>query len=85
MIGMFLVHGESILFDFDSEEKSGQWYIVNDGVMGGISESEITLNDDGTATFRGDVSLENNGGFASVRALVDEMNDTKIQRCKIKS
>ncbi len=60
--------GETTLFDFNSPETSGQWNVVNDGVMGGISQSNMTLNSDGTATFKGEVSLENNGGFASVRA-----------------
>lgn len=44
-----------------------QWQIVNDGVMGGISSSRLQLNDQGNAVFLGEVSLENNGGFASVK------------------
>ncbi len=43
------------------------WYVVNDGVMGGISRSRATLSDHGTLLFSGTVSLENNGGFASIR------------------
>jgi monofunctional biosynthetic peptidoglycan transglycosylase len=45
-----------------------RWSIVNDGVMGGRSHSDIALADEGVALFSGTVSLENNGGFASVRA-----------------
>jgi len=41
--------------------------IVNDGVMGGVSSSAFAVTDTGTGVFRGEVSLENNGGFASVR------------------
>ncbi len=67
-MGLMIPKGETTLFDFNSPETSGQWNIVNDGVMGGISQSNMTLNPDGTATFKGEVSLENNGGFASVRA-----------------
>ena len=59
------------IYDFTSAEKSGQWYIVNDGVMGGISQSGMVLNEDGTATFKGIVRLENNGGFASVRSRLE--------------
>jgi monofunctional biosynthetic peptidoglycan transglycosylase len=51
-----------------------RWRIVNDGVMGGRSESSLELTDRGTATFRGNLSLENNGGFASTRALFDELD-----------
>ncbi|NNJ70502.1 MAG: CIA30 family protein, partial [Kiritimatiellales bacterium] len=43
------------------------WRVVNDGVMGGVSRSELELADGDTLVFRGVVSLENNGGFASVR------------------
>jgi hypothetical protein len=44
------------------------WRIVNDGVMGGLSESSIRLTDQESALFSGTVSLRNNGGFASVQA-----------------
>ena len=43
------------------------WGIVNDGVMGGISQSSIYLNEVNNIIFAGNVSLENNGGFASIR------------------
>lgn len=43
------------------------WELVNDAVMGGVSESAVHLSDSGTLVFSGVVSLENNGGFASVR------------------
>jgi monofunctional biosynthetic peptidoglycan transglycosylase len=45
------------------------WRIVNDGVMGGRSQSAVTQTDDGLR-FSGELSLENNGGFASTRRLV---------------
>jgi monofunctional biosynthetic peptidoglycan transglycosylase len=60
---------EKMLIDFSSADKRGQWRIINDGVMGGISQSEIFLSDQGTAIFQGTVSLENNGGFASTRTI----------------
>jgi len=44
-----------------------QWQIVNDGVMGGLSSSHLQINKDGNAVFLGHVSLQNNGGFASVK------------------
>lgn len=42
-----------------------QWNIVNDGVMGGRSNSRIH-NNGNSLLFSGTVSLENNGGFASI-------------------
>ncbi len=35
--------------------------------MGGRSQSEFTINENGDALFKGSLSLENNGGFCSVR------------------
>ncbi len=40
--------------------------IVNDGVMGGVSQSSLRPDPDGMF-FEGVVSLANNGGFASMR------------------
>ena len=57
-----------IIIDFSNPASSERWMPVNDVVMGGVSSSEITATDSGTAVFRGTVSLENNGGFASVRS-----------------
>ncbi len=58
---------ETLLFDFGTLENMNDWLIVNDGVMGGLSGSRFVLSDSNTAVFSGIVSLENNGGFASVR------------------
>jgi monofunctional biosynthetic peptidoglycan transglycosylase len=58
---------DKTLFDFQSTTESAAWQIVNDDVMGGVSASRFGLID-GAAVFRGEVSLENNGGFASVRS-----------------
>lgn len=49
------------------ENLTGRWQIVNDGVMGGLSQSTLVRNEQKNAVFIGDVSLRNNGGFASVR------------------
>lgn len=43
---------------------------VNDPVMGGRSTSTVTFGDGGLE-FSGDISLENNGGFASARGPID--------------
>jgi len=52
--------------DFDDSE-SAPWRTVNDTVMGGISQSTFRITPEGTGVFSGDLSLENNGGFSSVR------------------
>jgi uncharacterized protein YbjT (DUF2867 family) len=56
------------LFDFTQPDLNLQatWGAVDDVVMGGVSESGIRLAD-GYALFSGNVSIDNSGGFASVR------------------
>lgn len=58
---------DNTLFDFNDTAEIQSWNIVNDGVMGGRSQSTITSGANATAVFKGVVSLENNGGFASTR------------------
>jgi NADH dehydrogenase [ubiquinone] 1 alpha subcomplex assembly factor 1 len=60
---------DTVIFDFSSADQAEVWRIVNDGVMGGRSESQFLARGDSTVTFSGTVSLENSGGFASVRSL----------------
>jgi monofunctional biosynthetic peptidoglycan transglycosylase len=59
-----------VLVDF-SRSATADWFVVNDGVMGGISSSTMELSSDGTGVFAGRLSLENNGGFASVRTYLE--------------
>ena len=56
-----------LLFDFPDATALARWEIVNDGVMGGVSRSRLTVANR-TGVFAGEVSLENSGGFASVRS-----------------
>ncbi|MGB5270432.1 CIA30 family protein [Eudoraea sp.] len=56
-----------VLFDFSKESNIQNWSVVNDGVMGGLSKGNFSVNDKGDGFFTGHVSLENNGGFSSVR------------------
>ena len=62
-------NNEEMLFDFSESSQMDAWRIVNDGVMGGLSQSQMWLTDQNTAIFQGRVSLDNYGGFASVRAI----------------
>jgi NADH dehydrogenase [ubiquinone] 1 alpha subcomplex assembly factor 1 len=55
-----------LIDDFDSENEQN-WRVINDEVMGGRSESRFSLHKSGTAIFEGNISLDNNGGFASVQ------------------
>lgn len=55
------------IYDFKEQEEVEAWTIVNDVVMGGKSNASLELDEDGHGVFSGTVSLENNGGFASIR------------------
>ena len=44
----------------------GDWKVVNDGVMGGVSEGGMSEMSN-VMLFEGFLSLENNGGFSSVQ------------------
>lgn len=57
----------SVLFDFADPSAVAMWNPINDGVMGGISSSQLSHDPAGHAVFTGRVSFENNGGFAAVR------------------
>ena len=56
------------LFAFASPDAAAAWQAVNDGVMGGKSDGRFRITDRQTLEFYGTLSLENNGGFASVRS-----------------
>ena len=59
---------QTILFDFASSSAVDDWHAIDDRVMGGVSQSRLRHDPAGHAVFEGVVSLEHNGGFASVRS-----------------
>ncbi|MEA5509084.1 CIA30 family protein [Crocosphaera sp. UHCC 0190] len=68
VVKKYLRSGEKLLFDFTNpnEDLKNTWGAIDDVVMGGVSESNIRLEQN-RAVFFGNVSTANNGGFASVR------------------
>ena len=74
------------LFEFAGPEAAQQWQAVNDGVMGGVSDGRFRITPENTLEFFGRLSLENNGGFASVRTKPTNYNihagDTLVVRVK---
>jgi Complex I intermediate-associated protein 30 (CIA30) len=67
-IAQFPHPSEQRLFDFahPASDVREIWGALDDVVMGGVSESNIRLQDN-AALFSGNVSTANSGGFASVR------------------
>jgi hypothetical protein len=72
IVGTFLFFSTSTIIDFNQKSDLKNWYVVDDVVMGGRSDSQFYINAEGNAVFEGNVSLENNGGFSSVRYLFDQ-------------
>jgi hypothetical protein len=75
---------ETILFNASNMKTENKWRIVNDGVMGGLSSSNVIVNEDNKIVFKGNVSLENNGGFASLRSPVKNYNFEKFSGIELR-
>ena len=60
------------------------WRMVNDSVMGGISDSTMYLNEEKNLIFSGEVSLDNNGGFASCRLGLNNVDLTGVESFKLR-
>ena len=67
LIILFLSMQGQVIFDFNKKSDLQDWIIVDDVVMGGRSFSTFKLNEDGFGIFEGNISIENNGGFSSLR------------------
>lgn len=66
------------------ENKGGQdWRVLSDSVMGGLSYGKVTMTEN-TLKFKGDVSLENNGGFSSIRSPWANMDLSKFRKVKMR-
>lgn len=66
------------------ELEATRWQVVNDGVMGGVSRSEVLPAAQGLL-FSGELSLENNGGFASIRrCFAEDFAGAALFRLKVR-
>jgi len=75
---------DSMIIEDFTEKARLDWRIINDGVMGGLSSSKMQVTEDGHGVFSGEVSLDNNGGFASTRALLPDADFSGVNRIRIK-
>jgi len=57
----------NMLIDFTDKKAGHQMNVVNDGVMGGLSQGAIEMTQNDSLLFKGNISLKNNGGFSSFR------------------
>jgi NADH dehydrogenase [ubiquinone] 1 alpha subcomplex assembly factor 1 len=81
---LLLAKDNLVLYEFTKESKPEDWVIVDDVVMGGRSSGRFSINVDGHGVFSGNVSLENNGGFSSVRHQFPKVSISKYTKFKIR-
>ena len=62
------------LVQFSRADGLAGWHVENDDVMGGRSQSRLALDAAGNAVFAGTISLENDGGFASIQCDYPEID-----------
>jgi len=64
---MNMFQSPNVIFKFESGCSTKGWQVVDDRVMGGRSQGDFTINQEGFGVFEGYVTTENNGGFSSLR------------------
>lgn len=74
-----------LLFDFSDPAVVTEWGAIDDRVMGGVSSSRLRHDPAGHAIFEGNVSLERNGGFASIRSTLAIRGKPGAQTCLIEA
>ncbi|NVN80528.1 MULTISPECIES: CIA30 family protein [unclassified Vibrio] len=60
------------MIDFTQANEHKNWTATNDNVMGGISTGGVIYNG-GVSQFKGELSLENNGGFSSINRSIESL------------
>ena len=73
------------IFEFNTSKDAKDWRIVLDGVMGGLSTGNISVQN-GSLYFTGETSLQNNGGFSSIRAPIStgEISDFDAVQMRVR-
>lgn len=69
--------------DFGKTKDGVNWWVVNDGVMGGLSQGNKVMTEN-SILFKGVISLDNNGGFSSLRRSLSDKNLTQYNKIEIR-
>ena len=85
IVSLITMTGET-LYDFSRDNSLDNWYRVDDTVMGGRSDGNLFVDQEGNGVFTGLVSLENNGGFSSVRYITGrkDVSNYKMVSLRVK-
>lgn len=83
LMGLLNTQNGALEIDFGKNKDGQDWRIINDGVMGGLSKGYGNLKED-VMIFKGEVSLENNGGFASLRSPYQDFDLSKYEKAVVR-
>lgn len=67
-----------------SQTSNKEWTVVNDGVMGGLSQGDFQVTSEGYGKFFGHVSVANNGGFTMIQLDIGHMEVGDYTQIKIR-
>lgn len=84
LIMMSIFTNPSMLYDFNASSDLSGWRVVLDGVMGGISDGDLSINEKGNAVFKGQVRLEYNGGFSMVQYSFDQKDVSAFSHVRLR-
>lgn len=59
---------------YKSSNRSQTWIVIDDIVMGGVSQSSVSYSKEGYSKFKGNISTAYNGGFSSMRLRFKTVN-----------
>ena len=72
------------IFEFNKTSDITPWKNADDIVMGGKSSGTFYLNEEGKGVFKGYVSLENNGGFSSLKYQFEKISTKGFSKIRLK-
>lgn len=72
------------IFNFNTHSNISNWVVIDDVVMGGASNGTFKLNNNGNGVFEGNISLENNGGFSSLRYQTKTIDVSRFKKIKLR-
>ena len=86
VVSLLAIMNTEYKVDFGVKTGGSSWNVINDGVMGGLSEGEAYLTDE-SMKFYGRISLANNGGFSSLKSPFQSYNlsDFNTVELRVKS
>lgn len=67
MLPLMTSSSTELKFDFGTGTGGTDWEVINDGVMGGLSQGKMSLTEN-SLLYQGNISLRNNGGFSSLKS-----------------